>query len=126
MRGHEVTLQVHVDDRVPVLFAQVHEDAVAQDARVVHEHVERAEGIEGTLDETLAPFPLRDVVVVRNGVATHGGDLRDDLFGRRRGVAGTVECSAEVVDDDLGALVGEQQRVLCLLYTSGYEASSSS
>jgi hypothetical protein len=50
--------------------------------------------------------------VVRNGVATHGGDLRDDLFGRRRGVAGTVECSTEVVDDDLGALVGEQKRVL--------------
>ena len=43
-RRHEVALQVDVDDRVPVLFAQVHQHAVAQDAGVVHQHVEGAEG----------------------------------------------------------------------------------
>ena len=32
-RGHEVTLQVHVDDRVPVLFAEIDQHPVAQDAR---------------------------------------------------------------------------------------------
>ena len=57
-------------------------------------------------------LPLRDVVVVGDGLAAHRLDLGDDLFGRRRGVTRTVQRAAEVVHDDLGALVGEEQRVL--------------
>ena len=81
-RRDEVALQVDVDHRVPVLFAQVDEHAVAQDARVVHQHVQGAEGVQRALDETLPALPLRDVVVVGDGLAAHGLDLGDDLFGR--------------------------------------------
>jgi hypothetical protein len=50
--------------------------------------------------------------VIRSGLATHGLDLGNDLFGRRGGVTRAVECTAEVIDDDLRTLVGEEQRVL--------------
>ena len=53
-----------------------------------------------------------DVVVAGDGLAAHRRDLVDDLLGRRRVGAGAVGAAAEVVDDDLGALAGEQQRVL--------------
>jgi len=38
----------------PVLFAQVHEHPVAQDAGVIHQNVQDAVGLEGALDETLS------------------------------------------------------------------------
>ena len=49
---------------------------------VVHQHVQGAEGVQRALDETLPALPLRDVVVVGDGLAAHRLDLGDDLFGR--------------------------------------------
>ena len=43
----EGALEVHLDDRVPLLLGHVDEHAVAQDAGVVDEHVEVAEGVDG-------------------------------------------------------------------------------
>jgi len=54
---------VDVDDE-SILFAQVHEHPVAQDAGVIHQNVQDAVGLEGALDETLSALPLRDVVVM--------------------------------------------------------------
>ena len=39
-------------------------------------------------------------------------DLVDDLLGRAEVAAAAVHVAAEVVDDDLGALAGQHQRVL--------------
>src|SRR3546814_5459527 len=48
----ERALQVHVDDRVPLVLAHVHQHPVAQDAGVVDEHVDAAEGLDGGLDRS--------------------------------------------------------------------------
>ena len=99
---HEVALQVDVDDVVPLLLRHRHEHAVAQDAGVVDQHVEVAEGVDRGADQRLAAVPARDVVVRRDGLAAGGADL----------LGGLLRDLAEVVDDDLGALGREQARVL--------------
>ena len=99
---HEVALEVDVDDDVPLLLGHRHEHAVAEDAGVVDEHVEAPEGVDRGADQRLAAVPVGDVVVRRDGLAAGGADLGGRLLGD----------VAEVVDDDLGALGGEQQGVL--------------
>ena len=65
------------------------------------------------LIEALAALPVGDVVGVGDGLAAHGLDLVDDLLAPAvRSSPDAVDGAAEVVDDDLGALRREQQRVL--------------
>ena len=60
-----------------------------------------------------APSQSRDVVAVGDGLAAHGLDLGDDVVRRAgRSVPAPSMLAAEVVDDDLGAVGGEHQRVL--------------
>ncbi len=107
----EGALEVHLDDRVPLGFGHVREHPVAQDAGVVHHHIQAAEGVDGLVDEVLAAVPAGDVVGVGDGLPARGFDLVDDgLGGAGRGPR-AVAAAAEVVDDDLGALLGEQLRV---------------
>ena len=53
-----------------------------------------------------------DGVVVGDGAAARVLDLLDHLVGHVVAGAGAVSRTAEVVDDDAGALFGERQRVL--------------
>ena len=69
-------------------------------------------GVDGRVDQPLGPLPVGDVVAVDDRLAAQRHDLGDDFAGRAVVRAGTVVGAAEVVDDDLGALGGEQQRVL--------------
>ena len=111
--GHEVALQVDRDDGVPVLFAQVDEHPVAQDARVVHEHVQVTEGLERRTDEpTRRPSQVATLSWLATASPPIDSDLGDDLLGRAVASPGAVEPPAEVVDDDLRALGGEEQGVL--------------
>ena len=105
-------LEVHADHRVPVLLAHVEDHPVAQDAGVVDDDVELAEGVEGALDDALGALEVGDALAVGDGLAAHLLDLVDHLLGRAVvGAAGAVEVRAEVVDDDLGAVLGHQQRL---------------
>jgi hypothetical protein len=59
-----------------------------------------------------APSQSATFVAVDDRLAAHGADVVDRLL-RGRGVgAAAVLVAAEVVDDDLGALAREEQRVL--------------
>ena len=53
VRGAERALEVDLDDGVPLGLGHVDEHAVAQDAGVVDEHVEPAEGLDGGADQLL-------------------------------------------------------------------------
>ena len=106
-----MALQVDVDDRVPLGLVHVEAHLVAEDARVVDEHVEAAERVDGLLHHALGARPGRDAVVVRLGAAARRDDLVDDLLRGRRVGAVAAGAAAEVVDDDRGALGREQQRV---------------
>ena len=99
-------------DRVPLGLGHVDDHAVAQDARVVHQHVQIAERVDRLLHEPLRAVPVGDVLAVDDGLAAERLDLLDDLHRRARVAALAVHVAAEVVDDDLRALAREQQRVL--------------
>jgi hypothetical protein len=96
--GDEVTLQVDVDDRVPVGLGHVDQDPVPQDAGVVDQDVEVAEGLDGGVDQPLAALPVADVVGVGHRLAAGGGDLVHHLLGRRPVVPRPVHRAAQVVD----------------------------
>ena len=68
-----------------------------------------------------------DVADVGDGLAAGGGDLVDDLLRRTDVAAGAVAAAAEVVDHDLGTLVGQHQGVLTADAApgSGHDAHSS-
>ena len=97
---------------IPVRFRDVEDHAFAEDAGVVDEDVEAAEGIEGGLDDALGAGEGSDGVVVGDGRPAGVADGVHDLIG---GVVGAIplarDGSAEVVDDDLGALGGEEERL---------------
>ena len=62
--------------------------------------------------EALGAVPVGDVVGVGDGLAPGGDDLVDDGLGRAGRRAGAVHGAAEVVDHDLGAVLGQEQGVL--------------
>src|SRR5204863_2631632 len=98
--GHAIgALQVHLDDGVPVLFAEVGKALVAQDAGVVDEDVDAAEGLDRRLQDRLAAGDVRHVHHAGDCASASGGDFGDDLL---RGVG------VHVVDDDGCAFAGEQ------------------
>ena len=59
----------------------------------------------------LEDLKSRDALEVGDRFAAGGADFLDHLLGRRTRLAGTVEVAAEVVHHDLGALLGQQQRL---------------
>ena len=79
---------------------------------VVHQDVEAAEGLDGRVDQSLRPAEVADVVAVRDGFATHRLDLFDDVRRPGRCLAAAVHLAAEIVDHDLGPVLGEHQGVL--------------
>src|SRR5690606_29972380 len=110
--GGEGALEVDLDDEVPLLLGHVGEHAVAEDAGVVDEDVETAEGLDRLVDHALGGFPVADVGAVDDGLAPHAPDLLDDLTGGAGAATGAVHLGTEVVDDDLRSLSGHHQRVL--------------
>src|SRR5207249_3346760 len=62
----ERALEVDLDDSVPLALGHVHEHAVAEDARVVYQHVEAAERRDRLLDHLLRSGEIADVTRVRN------------------------------------------------------------
>jgi hypothetical protein len=63
------------------------------------------------LDDGLAAFGGRHGVVVGHGLAAGGLDLVDDLLGGGVGTTLAVDRSAQVVDHDEGASLGQLQGV---------------
>ena len=63
----------------------VDEHPVAEEAGVVDQHVEPAEGLDRRARQARGPVPVGDVVAVGDGLAAARADRVDDLAGRRRG-----------------------------------------
>ena len=84
-RGREVALEVHADHRVPLLLARREDHAVAQEAGVVHQHVEAAERVDRRVHQVAGAVPVGDVVGVRDRLAAGRDDLVDEKL-RGRGV----------------------------------------
>src|SRR6266849_547078 len=88
------------------------EDHVAQDAGIVDDAVELAEMIGRHLDDAARRDRFRDRLEIRNGGAAALFDFLDHFLGRRGTRARAVGGAAGIVDHDLGALGGAEQRDL--------------
>src|SRR5439155_1546311 len=105
----EGALQMHGDDRVPLLLAHVEDHPVAQDAGAGDERIETAPRLERRADDARGALPGGDRVGVGDGPAAGAADLLDHIeSGAARGHA-AVEGDAVVVHDHLRALGGEPE-----------------
>jgi len=106
----ERAVEMHRDDVVPVGPAHLVEDAVAQDAGVVDQDIDAAEGVARGLDDGVGVLRLGDRQRAGDRLAAALGDLVDHGL-RRTGVrAGAIEARADVVDHDARAFARQQQR----------------
>ena len=108
----EGAVQMHLHHRVPFLGRHVVEHAVAQDAGVVHHHVDAAEIVDRGLHDLLRVLPLGDAVGVRHraALAVRLGDLGHHLLRRADIVALAGHRGADVVHHDLGAVRRQADR----------------
>jgi hypothetical protein len=108
------------DHCVELFFAGVGEHSVADDACVVHQNVEAAEGVDGGRDEAFGLLPVGDVRATGDGFTTRGGDFVDNaLRGTAAACRRTVKTDADVVDHDARPFGGEGQRVRASDTTTG-------
>ena len=125
--GRHGALQVDLDDGIPLLLGHREDHPIPEDACVVDEHVEAAEGLEGLVHQAFGTVPRADVVGVGHRLAALGLDLGHHLVGRSGIRAGAVTVAAQVVHDDLGAVAGQRQCVLAAQSppTARHDADSS-
>ena len=102
------TFHVDLVDQIPVGVGHLGEALVAQDAGVVDYHVDPAEVVHGALHDLLA---VHHAVGVGNRSTTCGLDLFHHLQCCFAVGTFTLGAAAQIVDDDLGAMFGEQQGV---------------
>jgi hypothetical protein len=103
---------VNLDDGFEGFDAHAVKDHVAQDAGVVHHAVELAEMIGGRLDDAACGDRFGDRLEIGDGCSAALLDLLDDFLGGRGTVTRTVGRAAGIVDHDLGAFGGAEQRNL--------------
>src|SRR3546814_10650590 len=72
---------MHADDRVPILRTHFVEDAVAQDASIVHDDIDSSEAVERRPDDSLRARPLDDTVPTDRRLPAFGADSGDNLVG---------------------------------------------
>ena len=102
---------MHLDHRIPIGLGHGEHHAIAENAGVVDQDVERAERIDRLVDHALGAGEVADVVAVDDGVASHSGDLCGNVLRGRRIRSGAVGFAAEIVDDHLRAMTCEHERV---------------
>ncbi len=97
----EGAVEMDVEHVLPVRVAHPVEDRVAQDAGIVDQDVDAAEGVERGLDDRLGVLRLGDRERRGDRLAAGLLDLVDHLL-RRAGVgAGALQARADVAGDDL-------------------------
>ena len=109
-RHVEAALEMDRDHRVPVALGHLVEDAVPQDAGVVHDAVDLAELVQRLFDDPSGAVEVGDALVVRGGASAGCLDLGDDGLGRCLVAAVAALGTAEVVDDDGSAVGSGKQR----------------
>ncbi|MGY3360546.1 hypothetical protein ACVWZK_007209 [Bradyrhizobium sp. GM0.4] len=102
--------QMHLDDGLERFHAHLVEDHVAQDAGIVDHAVEPAEMIGRGLHDLAGGDGFGHRLEIGDGGAAALLDLLDHFLGGRGAGASAVRGDAGIVDDDLGALAGAEQR----------------
>ncbi len=109
-RDVERAVEVHVDHRAPFLDRHVEEEAVAQDAGVVHHRVDTPEIVERRLHDAIGRGPVGHTVAAGGRGAAGGANFLDHSLGRPGVRAFALDRGAEVVDQYFGAGRGHGER----------------
>ena len=109
-RHVERPLEVHADDRVPVVLGHLVEDDVTQDPRVVDDPVEAPEIADRLRDHALGGGEVRDRVEVGHRLAAGVPDPGHHFQGGHPVAAFALFGSTEVVHDHLRAVPRGEQR----------------
>ena len=107
------------DDGIPEVLGRLGKTLVAQNARVVDQDVDLAEGIDCRLEDILTAFDAGDVVVVRDSLTPRRLDLIHDQIGHRSTRARAIARATEIVDDDGRTFSGKRQCMLTSKSTTG-------
>jgi hypothetical protein len=102
---------VHREDGVEDADVDLRQGSVDDVAGVVDHDVNPPELVHGRVDCPLAALDGGHVAGVGDRRSPRRGDLAGYLLGGSRVVPGSLGAAAEVVDDDLGTALAEQQRV---------------
>ena len=95
---------------VPFVHAHLVKKTVAQDARIVHHHIDTAKVLDRRLDDARSPRSIRYAVGVGGGLTTHGQDLMQHLVGRAGILTLARHGTTQVIDHDFGPFTGHGQR----------------
>src|SRR5258708_22985132 len=99
-----------LDHHLPVDMRHAMKDAVAQDAGVVADAVDTAEGLERGADDALGAGRVGDAVGIGDGRTAGGADLVDDLLGGAcSGIAFAIRAGAPIVYHHPAALASAQR-----------------
>jgi len=105
-------VKMHLHYRVELFGRHIVEHAIAQNARVVHHHVNAAKTVDRLLHHRLSVIPTGHAAAVRHRAAGSVGlgDFGDDALRWPVIVAFAGHARADVVDHDLSAIGGEGNR----------------
>lgn len=81
------------DNQIPILILHILEADVPQNPRIVDEHIDPSESLNGRLNNLLA---ILHAVVVRDRFAARGFDFVDDYIGRLDTDISTTSTSGQV------------------------------
>ena len=104
----ERAIEVNGQHVRPIRPAHAVKDSVAQDAGIVDQDIDAAEGGERNFYDLLRVLRIRDRERGGEGTAADALDLLHDLLRGRRIGAFPFEARADVADDDARALAGHQ------------------
>ena len=96
---------------IPLFHGGTHEHAVAHHAGVVHDDIERAEGVDGRADDVGGAVPIGNVIAIGHGLATGRANLIDHRLRRRQIAAHAGQAGAQVVHHHLRTFGGKGQRI---------------
>ena len=102
---------MRIDNWKPPIVGHVVEHGVAQDAGVVHDCIDAAEGVQRHGRERAATRVRSNRVIRGNRTATPTGDVIDNGVGGVRGRALAGSRGAEIVHDDVRSSVSKLERI---------------
>ena len=114
-RAHEV----HIHHQAEIRHVHLGERLVAQDAGVVHQNVHAAPGVDGLLHHGLDRSKIRHRRAVGQRLAPCRADFVHHRLRRRHRAAATIHRATQVVDQHLGAALGQRQRMLAAQAAAG-------
>jgi len=101
LAAEENAREIDIDDLLPLIKLHAHHESILCNARVVHDHVNSAELVDGGLEHFIDLLLGRDIALHSDGICavTHGLDLFHGFLRR--------SLRARIVNDNLAACLAE-------------------